>query len=87
MEKAVIHAAVFVLSLLTAQPGVGLAQEASPFQQAEQAAREALAHGAAEKARNDAVVTQQRLEQERDRLEQERRVRDWEEYERRKNDG
>jgi hypothetical protein len=87
MERKTIRAVALALSLIAGQACEGLAQEGSPSQQAEQAAREELTRASAQKARNDAIVIQQRLEQERNRVEQERRVRDWEEYERRKNDG
>lgn len=77
-----------VLSLfvsLAVQPGH--AQDASAAQQAEQAAREALMRGQAEKSRNDEIVRQQQLQREMQRQQQEQEIRQWEEFDRRAKTG
>jgi len=75
------------VALSMAFASTALAQEASPREQAEQAAADAMARAMAEKARNDEIVRQQQLEGERQRQEQEQRVRDLEEAQRRANTG
>lgn len=76
----------YILAFIIATaPGVALAQNWPP--PAEQVWREEMAKALAEKARNDAIVRQQRDDQERQRRLQEEQLRWLQEAQRRANTG
>jgi hypothetical protein len=69
------------------EPSLSFAQDFSARHQAERAAADAMARAMAEKARNDEIVRQQHIQQERQRQQQEDQIHRLEEMQRRANTG